>query len=120
VAVVGLGTVPSHTVKPPRIARAPVAFECMLHEKMETESRYVFFGRVQWMAAREGLIDTELWRVNLRDYDPVARFGASFYIRCTDRYAMADQGAALSAQGAARAAVAVDSLPSTETPIDRL
>ena len=83
--VVGLGTTASRTVRPPRIAEAPVAFECVLHEKMETESRYVFFGRVQWMAARDGLIDTERWRVNLRDYQPVARFGASFYIRCGDR-----------------------------------
>jgi flavin reductase (DIM6/NTAB) family NADH-FMN oxidoreductase RutF len=118
--VVGLETVPSHTVKPPRIAQAPVAFECVLHEKMETDSRYVFFGRVQWMAARDGLIDTALWRVNLRDYEPVARFGASFYIRCGDRYAMADHGAALSASAAPHAQRAVDSVPSTETPIDRL
>ena len=118
--VVGLGTEPSLTVKPPRIAQAPVAFECVLHEKMETDSRYVFFGRVQWMAARDGLIDTELWRVNLRDYEPVARFGASFYIRCGDRYAMADHGAALSAQDTPSTSLAVDSVPSTETPIDRL
>jgi flavin reductase (DIM6/NTAB) family NADH-FMN oxidoreductase RutF len=109
VDTVGFTTVPSRTVKPPRIAQAPVSFECVLHETMETESRYVFFGRVQWLAAREGLIDTELWRVNLRDYHPVARFGASFYIRCAERFAMADAGR-----------TAVDSSSHTETPIDRL
>ena len=102
---VGLTPVASHTVKPPRIEQAPVAFECVLHEKMETDSRYVFFGRVQWMAAREGLIDTQAWRVNLRDYAPVARFGASFYIRCGDRFAMAD---------------AQTGTASTETPIDQM
>jgi flavin reductase (DIM6/NTAB) family NADH-FMN oxidoreductase RutF len=92
VEAVGLTTTPSHTVAPPRITQAPVAFECVLHEKMETDSRYVFFGRVQWLAARPGLIDTERWRVNLREYTPVARFGASFYIRCGDRFAYtADQ-----------------------------
>lgn len=88
---VGLTPVPSHTVAPPRIQQAPVAFECVLHEKLETESRYVFIGRIQWLAAREGLIDTEAWRVNLRDYHPVARFGASFYTRTNDRFSMADQ-----------------------------
>ena len=106
---VGFTAVPSRTVKPPRIAQAPVAFECVLHETMQTDSRYVFFGRVQWMAAREGLIDTERWRVNLREYHPVARFGASFYIRCGDRFAMAQQVESGSAATA-----------STETPIDRL
>ncbi|RZL32502.1 MAG: flavin reductase family protein, partial [Rubrivivax sp.] len=38
--------------------------------------------------AREGLIDTERWRVRLQDYFPVARFGASFYLRSRDRFAM--------------------------------
>ena len=100
----GLHALPSQTVKPPRIAEAPVAFECVLHEKLETESRYVFIGRVKWLHAREGLVDTETWRVRLQDYHPVARFGASFYIRTRERFAMSD--------GAAR--------PETSTPIDEM
>ena len=103
--VVGLTATPSHTVRPPRIAEAPVAFECVLHETLQTDSRYVFFGRVQWMAARDGLIDTDKWRVNLRDYSPVARFGASFYLRSSDRFALSE--------GAAAPA-------SSETAIDRM
>jgi len=94
---VGLTSTPSRCVRPPRIVEAPVAFECVLSEKMETTSRYVFFGEVKWLAARDGLIDTDAWRVNLGDYHPVARFGASFYIRCADRFALggqADQPAA--------------------------
>lgn len=89
-AVTGLTPMPSITVKPPRIAEAPVAFECVLHETMETESRYVFFGRVQWLATRNGLVDTQAWRVNLREFHPVGRFGASFYTRCGDRFEMAE------------------------------
>lgn len=88
---VGLTPVPSHTVAPPRIQEAPIAFECVLHEKLETPSRYVFIGRIQWLAAREGLIDTQAWRVNLRDYKPVARFGASFYTRTEDRFSLSDK-----------------------------
>ena len=38
-----------------------------------------------------GLIDTEAWRVNLRDYKPVARFGASFYTRTEDRFSLSDK-----------------------------
>ncbi len=87
---VGFTSAPSHSIAPPRILQAPVAFECVLHEKMETESRYVFIGRVKWMAARDGLIDTQAWRVNLRDYHPIARFGASFYNTTRDRFAIED------------------------------
>lgn len=90
-AAVGLTPVPSHCVSPPRIAEAPIAFECVLHEKLETPSRYVFIGRIKWMAARDGLIDTQAWRVNLRDYKPIARFGASFYTRTDDRFSIADK-----------------------------
>ena len=85
---VGLTPIPAHSVAPPRIAEAPVAFECVLHETLETDSRYVFIGRVVWLAARPGLVDTERWRVNLRDYHPVARFGASFYTRSSDRFSL--------------------------------
>ena len=88
-AHVGFHALPSKTVAPPRIAEAPVAFECVLHEKLETESRYVFIGRVQWLCAREGLVDTETWRVRLQDYHPVGRFGASFYVTTRDRFAIA-------------------------------
>ena len=100
-AAVGLTPVPSHGVRPPRIAEAPVAFECVLAEQLVTESRYVFFGEIRWMVARDGLIDTEAWRVNLRDYAPVARFGASFYIRTGDRFAIADRDEALGARATA-------------------
>ncbi len=88
---VGLHATPSQTVRPPRIAEAPVAFECVLHETLETPSRYVFIGRVLWLGARNGLVDTETWRVRLQDYHPVGRFGASFYTRCRDRFAVDDE-----------------------------
>ncbi|HCX80787.1 MAG: flavin reductase domain-containing protein [Curvibacter sp. RIFCSPHIGHO2_12_FULL_63_18] len=90
---VGLHATPSHSVRPPRIAEAPVAFECVLHETLETASRYVFIGRVLWLSARDGLIDTEAWRVRLQDYHPVGRFGASFYTRCRDRFAIGNEAA---------------------------
>ena len=89
-AKVGLHAVPSQTVAPPRIAEAPVAFECVLYEKIETESRYIFIGRVQWLSARDGLVDLETWRVRLQDYHPVGRFGASFYVTTRDRFAIGD------------------------------
>lgn len=98
--LVGFDAIPSVSVAPPRIAQAPIAFECLLWEKIETDSRFIFLGKILHLHAREGLIDTQLWRVNLQDYFPVGRFGASFYTRTRDRFAL---------QGEAR-----------ETAIDRI
>lgn len=91
---VGFTALPSKVVAPPRIAEAPVAFECTLFETMETASRQVFIGQVRWMHARDELIDTENWRVRLEHYLPVARFGASFYMRTRERFAIEDIAAA--------------------------
>ncbi len=101
---VGLHTRPSLRVAPPCIAEAPVAFECTLWETLQTESRQIFIGRVLMLHARDGLVDIETWRVRLQHYNPVARFGASFYIRTRERFAMGD--------GSAR--------PSTTMPIDEI
>jgi flavin reductase (DIM6/NTAB) family NADH-FMN oxidoreductase RutF len=103
-AAAGLHALPSRAVAPPRIAEAPVAFECNLWELLETESRQIFIGRVLWLHARDGLVDTTTWRVRLQDYHPVGRFGASFYVRTRDRFALGDASAA----------------PETKTPIDEI
>lgn len=89
---VGLTTAPSVEVAPPRIAEAPVAFECELWETIRTDSRLIFFGKVLHLHAREGLIDTQAWRVSLQDYFPVGRFGASFYVTTRDRFSLQDEG----------------------------
>jgi flavin reductase (DIM6/NTAB) family NADH-FMN oxidoreductase RutF len=85
---VGFHSLPSSTVSPPRIREAPVAFECVLHETLETPSRYVFIGRVQWLSVRDGLVDRENWRVHLQAFHPVGRFGASFYVTTRERFAI--------------------------------
>lgn len=85
-AAVGLTTLPCKAVAPPRIAEAPVAFECTLWETLETASRQIFIGQVRWLHARDDLIDTETWRVRLQNYFPVARFGASFYVNTRERF----------------------------------
>ncbi len=84
----GLTPAPSRKVAPPRIAEAPVAFECRLQETLESASRYVFIGQIVQLWARDGLVDTERWRVHLQDYHPVGRFGASFYTTTRDRFSI--------------------------------
>lgn len=106
-SAVGLTAAPSKKVRPPRIAEAPCAFECTLYETLETASRQIFIGQVHWLHAREGLIDTELWRVRLQDYFPVARFGASFYINTRERFSLE---AAAGAQHAPALSTAIDEI----------
>ncbi|MCC8397517.1 flavin reductase family protein [Paraburkholderia sp. MMS20-SJTR3] len=83
---VGFSALASSRVKPPRIAEAPVAFECALWETLETASRHVFIGKVLTLHARDELIDLDTWRVRLQHYFPVGRFGASDYITTRERF----------------------------------
>ncbi|MGY4643849.1 flavin reductase family protein [Cellulomonas sp. URHB0016] len=92
-ATVGLTALPSRLVGCPRIAEAPVAFECTLAESMATASRHIYFGRIRRLHARAGLVDTETWRVRLQEYFPVGRFGASFYTTTRDRFSLATEDA---------------------------
>jgi flavin reductase (DIM6/NTAB) family NADH-FMN oxidoreductase RutF len=87
-ASVGLTPVASSHVAPPRIAEAPVAFECTLWETLETTSRHIFIGKVHRLHARDELIDIETWRVRLQHYLPVGRFGASDYVTTRDRFTL--------------------------------
>jgi flavin reductase (DIM6/NTAB) family NADH-FMN oxidoreductase RutF len=112
-AAVGLTTLPCNFVKPPRIAQAPVAFECTLWETLETASRQIFIGEVRWLHARDDLIDTETWRVRLQNYFPVARFGASFYVTTRERFSLDGSAAKVVAgqpDGAAATSTAIDEM----------
>ncbi len=86
----GLNTAPSRCIAPPRITEAPIAFECTLWETLESASRYVFFGRILWLHARDNLIDTDQWRVRFEHFHPVGRFGAGQYVRLQDRFIVQD------------------------------
>jgi flavin reductase (DIM6/NTAB) family NADH-FMN oxidoreductase RutF len=85
-AAVELTTLPCHAIASPRIAQAPVAFEFTPRKLVETASRQIFIGQTRWLRACDGLIDAEAWRVRLKEYFPVARFGASFYVTTRDRF----------------------------------
>ena len=82
----GFTAAPSLHVAPPRIVEAPVAFECTLFETVQTTSRHIFIGRVLGLHVRDGLVDTETWRVALDDYHPVGRFGGEMYVDTRNRF----------------------------------
>lgn len=89
-ADLAIATVPAESVRAPVIVDAPVALECRLWSRMDIPSREIFFGRVQRLRTRPGLVDRSRMHVRLTDYAPVARFGASFYTTTRDRFTVTD------------------------------
>lgn len=78
----GLALEPSAKVAPPRLAAAPVSIECVQLQTLNfSAERDLVIGRAVAMAARDGLIDTETWRVEWQDDYPVARLFGERYAR---------------------------------------
>jgi len=84
--VVGLELVPSLLVKTPRIASAPIAFECKLWNTFEVPGRRLVIGEVVALHAREGLIDTVTMRVDMAAHQPVGRIAGQYYVRTSEQF----------------------------------
>ncbi len=83
---VGLALAPSREVGVPRIADAPIAWECRLYKVLEfSRQRSIVFGEIAAMYFREDLIDEERLRVRVEKFAPVGRLGGPNYARSTDR-----------------------------------
>jgi flavin reductase (DIM6/NTAB) family NADH-FMN oxidoreductase RutF len=78
----GLALAPSAHVAPPRLADVPVAIECRrLTTLTFSHERDIVVGQAVGLATRDGLIDTETWRVDWAGDYPVARLFADRYAR---------------------------------------
>lgn len=77
---VGFTWQPSVTVRPGRIAEAPVAFECRLERAVEFPGRCIVFGEIGWMHIRDACIDPVTLRVRPESYRPVARMHGDNYV----------------------------------------
>jgi flavin reductase (DIM6/NTAB) family NADH-FMN oxidoreductase RutF len=68
----------------PRIAQAPISFECRLFQRIEVgTAREIVLGEVVHIHARDGLIDPLTKRVSEQAYRPVGRLFGTRY--CTTR-----------------------------------
>jgi len=80
----GFKEAPCRMVAHPRIAEAPVSFECRLFRQVEVgPERELIIGEVVHIHAREGLIDSRTKRIADERYRPVGRLYANRY--CTTR-----------------------------------
>ena len=84
----GLTPVPSETIRVPRVAEAPISYECKL-QRIVTVSEApgggaAIFGEVQRIHVRDDLYDDGV--VQLELFKPIGRLGGSSYVRVTDTF----------------------------------
>ena len=86
----GVTPAPSKTISVPRVAEAPIAFECALQRIITVNDQpgggYVVFGTVQSIFIRDDLYSDG--RVDLPAYAPIGRLAGSAYTRVTDIFEM--------------------------------
>ena len=90
-ALAGLETAPSTKIAAPRIATAPVAFECtLLTGVMTGPKQLVAIGRIEAIhIADDKMLDAERGHVDNAGLDLVARlYGSGWYVRGGDRFEM--------------------------------
>jgi flavin reductase (DIM6/NTAB) family NADH-FMN oxidoreductase RutF len=83
----GLTAVAGTHVGSPRVAEAPVAFECRRHVGIAVgKSREIVLGRVLAVHVRAGLVDTENFYIDQLGLDAVGRMGGHGYARTRDQF----------------------------------
>jgi flavin reductase (DIM6/NTAB) family NADH-FMN oxidoreductase RutF len=88
IEMLGLATMPSLHVKPPRVAAAPIAMECRLRQCLEfgdTRSRLIV-GEVLAFHFRDGLLQNG--KINTKTLDPLARLAGPNYATLGEVLAM--------------------------------
>ncbi len=90
IAEAGFTAVASKKVRPPRIAEAPIAFECRLLQMVELgrQPYHMVIGEILYFHYHEGIVD-ERFHVDVGKVNPIGRLaGRGGYTRITDRFEM--------------------------------
>jgi flavin reductase (DIM6/NTAB) family NADH-FMN oxidoreductase RutF len=83
----GLATLPSTLIKPPRLAQAPAAFECRRSVGLAFgPQRELLIGEVLAAHVREGIVEAATLNVDFAALAPVGRLCGSAYARQGDRF----------------------------------
>lgn len=71
------------------IVEAPIAFECKLTQEIAlSETRDLVLGEIVGMHARDGIYDTETFRLDWEQYYPIGRLFADGYVKTDEKYAL--------------------------------
>jgi flavin reductase (DIM6/NTAB) family NADH-FMN oxidoreductase RutF len=91
VDLTGLSLVPSHSVRPPRIAKSPAHFECRVLQIVPIgsgpSSANLVIGEILMIHVDEAVLD-EHRRVDPRKLKTIARLGGDEYCRTSDIFSM--------------------------------
>jgi flavin reductase (DIM6/NTAB) family NADH-FMN oxidoreductase RutF len=84
-------TAPSSRVRPPRVAAAPVSFECRLDRIVRVGegplAGNVVFGTIVLAHVDESILGAD-GRIDPHKLDTIGRMGGDLYARTTDRFAL--------------------------------
>ena len=89
VAELGLDVVASEQVRPPRLARSPVSFECVLHREVPLGSgSSLILGRILRMHVQDRFVrDADRQHLATESMAPIGRMhGGGFYARTSDLF----------------------------------
>ena len=86
----GLVPVPSQVVRPPRIAQAPIAFECRTLQVVEVGRSRLVIGEVVHLHFAEGLVE-ERYRIDFERLQALGRMAGSRYALTTYTFVLDDE-----------------------------
>jgi len=85
----GLATLPSSVISPPRIAAAPASLECKVHSIQEIGSNRLILGIVHRVHVQDEIFDAVNLRIIQRNHLPVGRMGSpNWYCHTADLFEM--------------------------------
>lgn len=91
----GIAATPSTRVRPPRVAAAPVAFECTLHQIVDIGegplAAHVVFGRIRLMHVDDTVLGPD-GRIDAGRLDLIGRLSGDWYCRTTERFTVKRPG----------------------------
>jgi flavin reductase (DIM6/NTAB) family NADH-FMN oxidoreductase RutF len=96
-ALAGLEMLPSHLVKPPRVARSPVHLECVFHQcvvlpgNSPANIMNVVIGRVVGVHIRDDVLTPD-GRIDVKAIRPLARLGYMDYTAIDNTFEMQQSG----------------------------
>jgi flavin reductase (DIM6/NTAB) family NADH-FMN oxidoreductase RutF len=87
VEAVGLSTIPSERVGPPRISESPASFECKFMQEIRLGGFSLILGRIVMLHVRdEALIDPERLHIDAANLDLIGRMEGALYTRTRDKF----------------------------------
>lgn len=86
----GVTPEPSRTVRVPRVAEAPIAYECRLQQIVTISDQpgggYIVIGEVQHIVVRDEILTNG--RIDREKYQPIGRLGGNDYVAVSETFTM--------------------------------